>query len=171
MLERRGSLEGSEREIADAYFVPVCVFLNNFVARAADIVIAGEASPAVAASILAKCDEAEILLANLLPENLDVLDTRARLKLALGQFDEAIGLARIATKGSPASAAFQLTVAEILLAQGDVSGAENVAKLALRLVRLQAASDEQLIEKISEVIAKCQARVRHVLKNELEILV
>ena len=54
MLERRGSLEGSEREIADAYFVPVCVFLNNFVARAADIVIAGEASPAVAASALAK---------------------------------------------------------------------------------------------------------------------
>ena len=171
MLERRGSLEGSEREIADAYFVPVCVFLNNFVARAADIVIAGEASPGVAASALEKCDEAGILLAKLLPDNLDVLDTRARLKLALGQFDEAIDLARIATNRSPASAAFQLTVAEILLAQGDVGGAENAAKLALRLARLQAASDEQLVKKITEVIEKCQARVRHVLKTELEILV
>ena len=171
ILERRSSLEGSEREVADAFFVPVCIFLNNFIARAADSVIAGEASPAVAASILAKCDEAEILLAKLLPENLDVLDTRARLKLARGQFDEAIVLARVATNGSPASAAFQLTVAEILLAQGDVSGAENAAKLALRLARLQTASDEQLVKKITGVIEKCQARVRHVLKNELEILV
>ena len=171
MLERRGGLEGSEREIADAYFVPVCIFLNNFVARAADIVIAGEASPGVAASALENCDEAGILLAKLLPDNLDVLDTRARLKLALGQFDEAIDLARIATNRSPASAAFQLTVAEILLAQGDVSGAENAAKLALRLARLQAASDEPLVKKITGVIEKCRARVRHVLKTELEILV
>lgn len=169
-LERRKDLQGSERELADAYFIPVCLFLNNFIARTADLVIAGEISAAEAAPILAKCDVAETWIAALLPDNLDILDSRARLKLAQGQLDEALGLARIATSQSPISPGFQLTLAEILLARGDMRGAEGVAKQAIRCADLSAAVDEKLVAKIREVIEKCRARARLVPESELEVL-
>ena len=166
-----GDLEEAERDMAVAYFTPVCIFLNNFIARAADFVIAGEGSASENASILVNCDEAELTLQKLLPNNLDVIDTRARLKLAQGKLQEALKLATIATKGSPGSAAFQLTRAEVLLALGNLRAAEDTARYALRLAEYEPSISRKNIEQINVVIEKCRSRVRLDLGNEMDVFV
>ena len=171
LLRRMGDLEGADRDIAEAYFSPVCIFLNNFIARAADLVIAGEGSASENASILVNCDEAELTLQKLLPNNLDVIDTRARLKLAQGKLQEALKLATIATKGSPGSAAFQLTRAEVLLALGNLRAAEDTARYALRLAEYEPSISKKILDQIEVVIEKCRSRVRLNPRNETEVLV
>ena len=171
LLQRMGDLEEAERDMAVAYFTPVCIFLNNFIARAADFVIAGEGSASENASILVNCDEAELTLQKLLPNNLDVIDTRARLKLAQGKLQEALKLATIATKGSPGSAAFQLTRAEVLLALGNLRAAEDTARYALRLAEYEPSISRKNIEQINVVIEKCRSRVRLDLGNEMDVFV
>ena len=171
LLQRMGDLKDAERDIAEEYFLPVCIFLNNFIARASDFVIAGDGSASEAASMLASCEEAELTLQKLLPNNLDVIDTRARLKLAQGKLQEALKLAAIATKGSPGSAAFQLTRAEVLLALGNPRAAGDTARYALRLAEYEPSISEKIVDQINVVIEKCRSQVRLDLRNETEVLV
>ncbi|MAJ59127.1 MAG: hypothetical protein CL936_03330, partial [Deltaproteobacteria bacterium] len=170
LLDRRDDLEGSDRELADAYFVPMCVFLNNFVARTADLVIAGKITPERATPILASCDQAELWLARLLPNNLDVLDSRARLKLAVGRLDEALEMARFVISQSAGSYVFNLTLAEILLARGDFRGAEKAADYALRFSEFEKSPDSKILMRLREVIEKCRTQARRDLEVELEVL-
>ncbi|MFB0985539.1 MAG: hypothetical protein QMB94_04515 [Phycisphaerales bacterium] len=171
LLQRMADLKDAERDIGEEYFLPVCIFLNNFIARASDFAIEGEWSASEAASSLASCEEAELTLQKLLPNNLDVIDTRARLKLAQGKLQEALKLATIATKGSPGSAAFQLTRAEVLLALGNLRAAEDAARYALRLAEYEPSISRKNIEQINVVIEKCRSRVRLDLGNEMDVFV
>lgn len=156
--------DGLEGEEAKQYLNTIVLLLNNFVARYSDVVTSGELVASQDPEVVASVREAEMILARLLPMNPQVLDTRARFRLAEGRLDEGMELIGEAIKLNPASGVFFLTRAELLLAGGDRQGAAEDARHALRCTDYRWPVDEELVGEITQLLERIRSTVR--LKTE-----
>jgi tetratricopeptide (TPR) repeat protein len=153
-LLRYQQISDAERNAIVAYAFPVAILSNNLVARVADLLMEQGDDAGITAGILEMCGTANGLLSAVLPEDLNVLDSRARYLAATGDTSEALAMIDRVLVDAPITAEYLMTKAEILSLAGDDSKALEAARQARIARRLQSPGDERMAEKIEGLITR-----------------
>lgn len=147
-------LSEAERNAIVAYAFPIAILSNNLVARVADLLLEEGDDPGISAEILEGCQTASEILVSMLPEDLNVLDSRARYLASMGKSAEALVMIGRALAGAPLAPEYLLTQAEILSLAGDDAKALEVARHARIARQIGSPGDERTAEKIEALITR-----------------
>jgi hypothetical protein len=93
-------------------------------------------------------------LSAVLPDDLNVLDTRARYLAATGETSEALAMIGRVLADAPLTSEYLVTKAEILSLAGDGSKALEAARQARIAGRIKSPGDERMSEKIEGLITR-----------------
>ncbi len=110
--------------------------------------------PGFSAEILEGCEMASEILVSMLPEDLNVLDSRARYLASTGKTAEALAMIGRALAGAPLAPEYLLTQAEILSLAGEEAKALDAARHARVARRIGSPGDERTAEKIEALITR-----------------
>ena len=147
-------LSEAEQNAIVAYAFPIAILSNNLVARVADLRMEEGDDSGISAEILEQCQTASEILVSMLPEDLNVLDSRARYLASMGKTAEALAMIGRALAGAPLAPEYLLTQAEILSLAGDEARALEAARHARIARRIGSPGDERTAEKIEALITR-----------------
>ena len=153
-LLRYQTMSDAERNAIVAYAFPVAILSNNLVARVANLLMEQGDDSGITTEILETCGTANDLLVAVLPEDLNVLDSRARYLAATGETSEALAMIDRVLVNAPLTAEYLMTKAEILSLAGDGSKALEAARQARIAGRIKSPADERMSEKIEDLITR-----------------
>ena len=124
---------------------PITLIVNNFMSRISDDLLQGRLEPAEFNRMASFIEAFDAILVLNAGNSAEVLDTRSRFKLALGDPKSARDLVERAIQLDPTRAAFRLLLARILAEESDVLGAQDACECAIYLGRLGGFSNADLI--------------------------
>ena len=153
-LLRYQEMSEAERNEIVAYAFPVAILSNNLVARVSNLLMEQGDDSGITTRILEMCGTANDILSAVLPDDLNVLDTRARYLAAMGETSEALAMIGRVLADAPLTSEYLVTKAEILSLAGDGSKALEAARQARIAGRIKSPGDEQMSEKIEDLITR-----------------
>jgi hypothetical protein len=151
-LANLGQLPKGEQAMVEAAVSSVMIFYNNLIARGAEAILKGDLDPDEERRLIVGCRVASEGLAQFLPENPEVLDSRALLALALDDLNGALELNSASLAGNSGSPVYLLTKARIEFARKQFPLASQAATAARTLERAKRIPDQDLIRRSNEIL-------------------
>ena len=146
------TLSDERRSAAAPYINSTVMGMNNMAALIASLALDGMLPLDEAAKWLKRATEISGQMAIIISDSMEVIDTRAMVAMANGDFSEAVDLARLAVSESPERASFRWTLSQALQANGDTDAAYAEAEEANRILRRDIEPDEELSVKLANYL-------------------
>ena len=141
-----------EKPGVELAFSSLMIFYNNLIARVSEKMLEGTLELELEQRLVGVCQIADGVLEQFLPNNSDVLDSRATLALALGDKKRAMDLSLASLAITPGSPVCLLTMARIELAGKNFPRASEAAALARTLERAKPSPNLDLIRRAEKII-------------------